>query len=519
MSIVPKLRKEFDLIEENLKYYSGDTFEIGWIGPLVPKTHPHHDEVMEQIERVFQSRNIIAECIERHVHGLVGKKPHWYFTDSTGDRVDNESASVAELLMQRWIDRQYRLAISGENALTNATLDATKNMLVTGVGYLRLWSPARFKNSQNLITRIALHSPNPNSVVFKRDSDGFTETIFYYYSVDNIARVEVQRIDSSSNLTVFSTLNEQGLEIEEETFTLDLGGRFSIFEMRSPSLITSSVKSAQNAINFALTMLIRSAEVGGFRERLILGAQPPGRWDDNDKFIPDPEFSIGPGQTSFIQGVPLLDEMGNLKGYTSPSVNYAEPVSPQTFIENTQAFAAIIYHQFSQTHLLGSDLQLSGVSREQARQDFETKLAEHADIVSAAIAGIYGSALMMMVQDEGDIDQYRDLDVAVQLRLNATKPLPQEQEQLLKFQQAGLLSKATAMSLSGFVEDSDSELSLLADEERSRTAIDDASSLLTVGAIDQPQAVELLRRRGRLEADTVNGNGNGTRDEVLNGQG
>ena len=508
-----KLLKEFDLIEENLNYYNGEVFQY-WIGPLVPKTDSHYDEVMAQIERVFQSRNIIAECIDRHVHGLVGKKPHWYFIDSAGERIESESASIAELLMQRWIDRQYRLAISGDNALTNAIFDASKNMSSTGAGYLRIWSPARFKNSPDLIARIALHSPNPNSVVFKRDSDGFTETIFYHYSVDNVARVEVQRIDPDTNMTVFTTLNESGIEIEEETFALDLGGRFSIFEMRSPSLITSSVKSAQNAINFALTMLIRSAEVGGFRERLILGAQPPGRWDEDDKFIPDTEFSIGPGQTSFIQGAPLRDEMGNLRGYTNPSVNYAEPVSPQTFIDNAQAFVSTIYHQFSQTHLLGSDLQLSGVSREQSRQDFETKLAEHADIVAAAIAGIYGSALMMMVQD--DIEQYRDLDVMVQLRLNATKPLPQEQEQLLKFQQAGLLSKATAMSLSGLVEDSDSELALLAEEERSRTAVDDASSLLTVGAIDQPQAIELLRRRGRLEVDT---NTNNDRDEVLNGNG
>ncbi|MGL4622337.1 MAG: hypothetical protein ACRCZS_25305, partial [Chroococcidiopsis sp.] len=224
------------------------------------------------------------------------------------------------------------------------------------------------------------------------------------------------------------------------------------------------------------------------------------------------DFTIGPGRTSFIQGVPLTDEIGGLKGYTNPSVNYVEPVSPQTFIDTINAFVSAIYHQFSQSHLLGSDLQLSGVSREQARQDFETTLGEHSDIVAAAIAGAYGSALMMLTQDS--IDTYRNLDIVVQLRLSATSPLPEELDRILKFQQAGLLSKATAMSLSGFVEDTDAELSLLSEEDRDRTVVEDTSSLLVSGIIDQQTAEATLRSRRVLAQDT---NSVDRSQEVLNG--
>lgn len=506
-----KLRKQADLVEENLKYFDGQHFDF-WIGSSLEPSDPHYEEVMEKIALVFQLRNLIAECVKRQANALVGKRPNWYISDFIGNRVEDDTATVAEKLLQRWIDKQYRMAISGESGLTNAIAECTKNMLVTGVGYLRLWSPRRFRNSPDLITRVALHSPHPDSVVVHRDSDEFTESIEYHYSRDNLKRVEVQTIDELTNYTIFTTLDESGKEIEEETIALDLGGRFSIFEMRSPSLITDSIKRAQNAINFTMTMMVRSAELAGFRERLILGAQPPGVWDEDKKFIPDAEFRVGAGQTAFVQGLPMMDELGSLRGYTNPSVYSSEPVSPQTFIDTINAFVSAIYYQFSQSHLLGSDLQLSGVSREQARQDFETKLGEHSDIVAAAISGAYGSALMMLVQE--DIGTYKNLDVVVTLKLNATSPLPEERDRLLKFQQGGLLSKATAMNLSGYVDDTDSELSLLASEERDRTVVEDTSNLLVSGIIDQPTAEATLRSRRILAENTSSVDRS---SEVLNG--
>lgn len=504
-------QRKANLIEENLEYYSGqDSFQF-WIGPSTDIADPHRDELMAEIAKVFQSSNKIGECCDRHRNALIGKKPHWYLSDYLGNRAEDDTASVAELLLTRWIDSQYKSGTKLDNQLGNAIAECTKNMSVAGEGFLRLWSPLRFRNSPDLIKRVALHSPHPSSVVVKRDRDGFTESIEYSYLIDNIKRVEVQRIDEATNFTIFTTLDETGKEIEEETIALDLGGRYSIYEMSAPSLITDSVKRAQNAINFALTMMPRNIEVAGFRERLIMGAQPPGRWE-GETFIPDPDFRVGPGQTAFLQGAPLLDELGQLKGYTSPSVFSSEPVAVQTFIDTALAFTSVIYHGFSQSHLLGSDLQLSGVSREQARQDFETKLGEHSDVVSAAISGAYGSALMMLTQDS--IETYKDLDVVVQLNLNSTTPLPAELDQILKFKQAGLMSKATAMTLSGYVSDTDAELSLLADEERNANAVADVSNLVVSGIIDQPTAEATLKSRKVLSNDV---NSINETNQVLNG--
>lgn len=507
-----------DLTEQHLAYYEGsNTFEE-WIGPSLPQNDPMYEELSNAIKKVLQSRNIIQETIDRHRRALVGKRPHWYFTDNLGDRTSSDAASDAEKILQRWIDLQYRQSsLDRRDQLQNSIAEATKNMLVTERGYLRLWSPTRFRNSPNPIARVYLHSPHPSSVVINSDGDGFTKSIEYTYIEDNRQRKEIQFIDPQSNKTIFFTLDESGQIVEDSEIQLDLGGRYSIYELRSPTLITDSVKRAQNAINYALTLMPRNLQEAGFRERLILGGQRPGNWDDDNNFTPDPDFKIGPGQTSFIQGAPVFDDAGQLRGYTNPSAVYSQPVDVKTFIDTALTFVAVVYHEMSQTHLLGSDLLLSGVSREQSRQDFESRLGEDADNVSAALAGIYGAALMMIVQDEPLFPQYKDLDVMVQLRLNATKPLPEERQENREDYKAGLRSRTTAMAHSG-IDDPDSEQNLIENEERSRSAVDDASSLLTVGAIDQPQAIELLKRRGRLEADTTLTSG-GSKDEVLNGNG
>lgn len=489
-----KARDELRDIELALSYYTGEAFFAAWIGPTTAPDDPKRDEILAKIEKVFQSSNRIKECIDRHRTALVGKKPHWYFTDATGSRLEDGAASEAELLMQRWIDRQYRLGISQDNQLIDALAEATKNMLVTGRGYLRLWSPRRFRNSPDLISRVCLHSPHPGAVTIKRDADGFTDTITYSYSEQELQRKEVQFVDPETNLTVFSTLDEQGMEIPDQTFALDLGGRYSIYEMRSPSLVSDQSIRAQNAINFALTVLIRNIEVGGFRERLILGGQPPGTWSDDGKtFTPNPGgINTGPTTTNFIQGTPLYNDLAQLRGYTNPSVFNAEPVTVSTFIDTVQFYVNSIYHEFKQAHLLGSDLQLSGISREQARQDFETSLGEHADIVSSAISGAYGAALLMLLQPV--VSDYRNLDVMVQLRLAASKPTPQERAENREDYKAGLRSRTTAMAASG-IDDIDGETALIDQENQSRTAIEDATNLTVSGLIDQPAALELLRSR------------------------
>lgn len=516
-------KRDLELIEQNYHYFEGEKLLDRWLGPTIDQSFPHYDDIIAQIEKVLQSRNVIAECVNRYNDALVGKRPHWYFVDFMGDRVESDIASTAEKLLQLWLNRQYQLATSGENQLTDALTNAVQSMLIASRGYLRLWTPQRFRKSSNPILRVCLHSPHPGSVTINRDPDGFTESIEYVYSSGNKERKEVQFLDDDG-LTVFYTLDEKGVELpildvdnNELPFTrtsLDLGGRYTIYEMRSPSLITDSIKRSQDAINYSLTLMIRNLNEAGFRERLIMGATPPGRWE-GDKFIPD-EFITGPGRVNFISGVPLEDETGRVRGYTNPSVYNSEPVNVQTFINTTQTFVVAIYHEMRQAHMLGNDLQLAGVSREQSRTDFETALGNLTGTIQAAVTGIYGAALASMVQGNRNFEQYKNLDVTVQLRLNATKPTPEGRKENREDYKAGLRSRTTAMAESG-IDNPDGEQDLILDEQRSQNAVEDVTSLLTTGTIDQPTAEQLLRSRGVLPQDS-NGSSDRTR-EVLNGNG
>lgn len=468
------MRNVIDLkdYEQNQRYYNGDTFGF-WIGPKVDPTQPTAQEVNQAVERIFQSANKVKEVVDRHRRALIGKTPAWIISDGTDSR--DGVVAEAELELQQILNYFNQLVIGHENGVNNPLVEAVSSMLLHGKGYLRLWSPARYRNSPNKIKRIALHSPSVDAVEVTRDSDGFIEEIKYRYQYsEQETRVEVQYVDLVTEETVFVTTNEAGEVIEDENgateIRLDLGGRYSIYELsRKDSLVSESVKRSQNAINFALTMIPRNLEYAGFLRELITNAQPPGDWvqDPNSNqltFVPAKEsWLTGAGITTLIQGIPLSDATGNITGYSNPQVTHHEPVSVQTFIDTLRTHITTIYEEVGQAHLLASESQISGISRVQLRQDFETALQEDGMVVEQAISSVYGASLMMVNQDS--IEPYRNLSVVATCRLSVSKPMTDEQTALLNFYTAGLLSQSTTMSQSGIIDDTDAEVALIKEEK------------------------------------------------------
>jgi hypothetical protein len=290
--------------------------------------------------------------------------------------------------------------------------------------------------------------------------------------------------------------------LDDEEIRLNLGGRYTVYKMSAPSLITQSARDAQSAANFVLTMLMRNLEQAGFLERIILGAQPPGHWDEVNgvkTFVPDNNFKIGVGQTAFIQGTPNFDAEDNITGYSNPSVNYREPVNVETFERSHVLATSIIYHQMGQGHLLATDLNMSGIARVQSRQDFDTTLEEHRNTVQSAIGGILGAALMLMVDNP---EAYEGLDVAVQLRLSTSSPLPEERRENREDYAAKLRSRSTAMSAAG-IEDTDAEQQLIKDEASEENAATTLTSLATLGQIDNQQLILALQELGLIPASVT----------------
>jgi len=444
-------------IEEAVSYYDGFHFDF-WCGPRIDPQEPRAAQLMREVERVFQSTNLIRECVDRHIVALIGKFPHWYLKDEKGKRIDskgNDRAAAAEVELQRWIDTVLQKAANGEaaNGEEDPLFESVKQLVLTGESALRLWQPKRFENAADPIDRIHLHAVPPVALKVTRGEDGFIDELEYRYGN---GKVETERFLEDGRLEI------TGSDIAE-AIQIDTGGRWTIAQMRSPSILSPQIKQNQNAINHSLTMMLRNQEQAGFLDRIFLNAQPPGDWvkdetaPTGERFVPNGAgLEKGAGQDTFIFGVPTGDPT-NPSGITNPTVITNQPVSPDSFIASIAQYRELIYHAFGQGHLLSSgDGAINGVSRIQLRQDFEVKLTRQKRAIEAAIGNIFNVVLRLL--------EYEDFEVVVQLRISTGKLSPEERQMVINEFSKGLMSKSTAMALLASVDDTDSEIALITAE-------------------------------------------------------
>jgi hypothetical protein len=323
-----------------------------------------------------------------------------------------------------------------------------------------------------------MHSPDPLSVEIKRDADGFSKQIRYaYYDEDGKRFFEVQEISAETDFTTIWTEDEKrdrvkmvdaltGLEYDE--INLNLGGRYTIHEFRRSPLITDTIRRAQDAINYALTLVPSLNEYSGFLLHLILNGQPPGEWQKDaatgkDKFVPDAAVKMSPGSINYIQGVPLYKEDSeNPTGYTNPQVDTTQPATIAHLFETYKLFSSVIYESVGQGHILNSDMQISGLSRQQQRSDFKIALLEDATTIELVLSDAYMAALLMLNRDRPQ--DYLDINLDIDLKIHTGEMLPEDRNTVRNDYTAGLLSRQTAIASQGHVEDTATEIETIESE-------------------------------------------------------
>ncbi|MFN6474385.1 MAG: hypothetical protein RMY36_032530 [Nostoc sp. SerVER01] len=256
--MVQNLKKEH--ITENWSYYCGDTFQF-WTGPKPSPDEPHSEIINKQIEAGYISNNLIKECVDRNVSAMVGLMPHWflYVGNKVQENQQERSPQIieAEKTLQTWLDQMLQhIAVQDTDEDANPLTMAVTQMLVTGTGYLRLYQPKRYKhiNNAKLYQKIRLHCPPLGSVKVYRDDDGEIEQIAYTYK----GGTEIQSLDPQTGKLTFTVTysgnddnNEQN---REESWESDFGGRWTIYELRSPPILNQDIKRLQNAINPLLSL-------------------------------------------------------------------------------------------------------------------------------------------------------------------------------------------------------------------------------------------------------------------------
>ncbi|MEO0533258.1 MAG: phage portal protein [Cyanobacteria bacterium P01_A01_bin.123] len=438
-------------IQQNIKVFQGDFWPDFWIGPTVPPSAPDYTDKMAKLERVFQSANIIQECVNNWRDGLISEPFTWYLKGQDGERVDSESdttAAEAEIELQRWIDWVEQQAIIADPHCSNFQqadpwAEFVLSLGVTGEGALRLWQPARYADAADPIHRIHLHVPKAGSVAIKRnDADGFIDEISYSYNNGT----EVQTMEGDR---VMVTMGDDALAI-------DTGGRWLTQYVNAPSLLSSSVKRLQSAVCHAVTMLTRNTEISGFRERVFMNAEYPT--DDDGNPI---DVQRGPGIDTYTYGLPTGDPTN--PGYTPVGVYESQPVDNASLTAAIETYRRLIYMQFNQGHLLSAgDGSLSGESRIQMRSQFELNLKGWKRRVESAISNTLNIVLRVL--------GYEGYEVSLSLNTSSGKLSSEEQQAVIAEFQAGLLSKTTAISKLGSVRDPDAELTLIAEEEAEASA-------------------------------------------------
>ena len=442
--------RDLQHIEKDWSYYDGNHIDH-WIGIKPDINTEEGKKNQDAITRLFQSCNILEKVVDYHTDALIGNDPAIAVEGEGREQLDD----TARQLWKRWTST----AVGDE--FSTPIAQCLTSAKATGYGYLRLWKPERLLNSPDLLQRVALHSPDPSSVEIVRDENGFIEKIKYYFYEDLVRKVEIQYLNENG-FTVFeyaiaateqidSIIGING-ELQPRTFALNLGGKFTVYELRLKPLINESTRRNQDAINHALTMIPRGNELSGFLARFFSNARPPGRWvtseDGSSVFEPDPDgLVIGAGIVNFISGLPIRDAQGNVSGYTSVGVHTDPPIPIVSFRDSFELFSAVIHLQCNQGHLLSYSLTLSGRSREELKAEFVTALTKDQAPIENLFSDLLTAAIYLIKPNTGAFN------VNVQLRLSLGKPSPEERDRIITTFEKGLMSKETAIALLGYSDD------------------------------------------------------------------
>lgn len=475
------LKAKLPFADESKSFYDGDHWQEGngWVGPTPKFGQADTLFIMSEIKKQFASKNIIRSVVDRHVGSLLDSEPVWSFVpvrvlgpDDTPTPDEQEQIRKADEIISAWWDNSEVLE-EIKKAVTQCLLTTTGSLrafvppgkLIESVGENTtiLGVPKR-AIGENISDLLFIESSSASIIV---DKNTMEKGSLLIKEEDGKETVEMSFIDNEQ--TVVRTWLDNGNPTDVR---LDLNGRLIVQEIKRAKFITEQVISGQKSLNMSLTMMDRNSIQGGFLERVILNASPPGEWVDDPnvpggrRFEPRP-LGIGAGKTTFLSSKVVESSDPEENAIVLPAdIRWRDPVSPDTFIKTASEHKFGIYEQASQLHvLISGDAQASGVARVQARADFISSVASTKAQVDAAIkwildialdhaclfAGIKRDSAFGLVKPSCDINP-------------SSGPLTREEiDAVLEMVDRDMMSIETAMQELG-IEDVDSEISRIRKE-------------------------------------------------------
>lgn len=463
---------------------------FGWIGPRPQPTDDGYSETLRLLHQGFISENALAEVIDRHVAGVLGREPQWGFAvrrhiDNDQEPTDEEQTLIGEaeaLVTQWWDARKLHKFL---NSATRTLLYARRSVVRLYVPQGKIVSenvtdpqnPARVKTVK-VVPRVAdvpaglafvwPDGPMPELSTVSEDPDTKESIgVVLYRAGQNVMGTGGSR--EIAELTYLAEPNAGGDALTiirqastgqtDVTVRLNFGGRLSMYEMTRAPFVTTQMIQLQRALNLALTALPKNVIQAGWLERVIANAQMPGKWvsDANaaggKKWVPDKHVTGG-GATTYLRGLKQEDLTTGSVSYATPTVNWREPSPVAPTVEAQEALYRGILREAKQEHtLMSQDVKASGKSREQARSDFEMTLRPTAAEVNALGRWLLETALAMAEAFSFNFGKYTNtLRATFDCQIDTGPITDLERTAIDGSVTAGTLSRETAMSLEGIAD-------------------------------------------------------------------
>ncbi|GGO32669.1 hypothetical protein [Deinococcus humi] len=466
----------------------------GWGGPF-PAAQPGNSvdrtTVTAEIERTFVSRNLARDIVRRHRSGVAGREPLWTVLPRrplkkgqkpTGEeqiRIEQYSGALTDwwddsgawLAVQKALDTALALG----HGTVRLYIHADSTLAITDdQGIEQRMIPAGLSLSE-AARRISIHAPAWDQAGVTRDLDGHvTGAYFTRQEEQGKTRWELQervKANGQTSTRVHPFIGDGGTDLEPPVDypVPDL----LIYEIRLDPLITDSVRRLLKMANKTLTMGSRNVDLGGFLERTILNGQMPGGYqtmqDGSKVFVPG-KYNVGAGVTNFLTGHSLYaknSETGALEPsgqFATPSIVYKDPTAFTVFSEAFEKAREMILDEANQLHvLITGDASASGVSRQQAVNDFISSLEPTRMALEQLVRWLLNTVLQMALHFTGRREEAEEFRVTAQARLSAVQPTPAEIDVALKLRKAGVISRESLYARVG-IDDEAAESAALASE-------------------------------------------------------
>lgn len=426
----------------------------GFIGQL--PTGSESDTRTELLRQAYVPEEVVAEVLDTHIQNVLGNEPIFALE---GDLSEGEYEATLEIV-QEWFAKR-------ENS--NVLADALRAARRESASVIRAFIPSGMIDGEGRIEARDL-SEALSKIWFRCETiekggvivDDATATelglVKYKMRIDeNDVQLCEYSYVGANEATMWGTASD-GITGSEVAEPFLMNGRLPIYQLNAQALISNAVCQAQRAINLSGTMLTRNNNLAGSRERLAVGVEPPGAWNDVTdeatgqvtKVFTPAEMATGPATFNFLNPTAIFDENGNITAFANPNVIFTDPVPIDTFIGTSKHWREVIYSRAKMRHLLMADnATASGKSRIEARKEFQSSLNESKQIIDPVGSWMIEVGLHIAAHFINQPGKYLGTKAVFDAQVSTIELTAEEKAEIRADYQAGMIDLKTALERQG----------------------------------------------------------------------